>query len=93
VSGLAVMLIAMGIADACGRLTDRVWPAVVIAPAVVVGGAALAGLWHLGDIVLLVIAAVASVVWLLLCARAERIGEAPLVLFACAVGLLIVLSG
>jgi hypothetical protein len=96
VSGLAVMLIAMGIADACRRLTDRVWPAVVIAPAVVVGGAALAGLWHLGDIALLVIAAVASVVWLLLCARAERTGEhelAPLVLFACAVGLLIVLSG
>jgi hypothetical protein len=96
VSGLAVMLIAMGIADVCRRLTDRLWVPIVIAPGVVVGCAAVAGLWHLGDIPLLVIAAAASVAWLLLCVRAERTGEhelAPLALFACAVGLLIVLSG
>ena len=95
-SGLAVMLIAVGVADVCRRLTERLWVPVVIAPVVVVGGAALAGLWHVGDIALLVIAAVASVGWLLLCARAERTGEhevAPLVLFGSAVGLLIVLSG
>jgi len=95
-SALAVMLIAVGIADVCRRLTDRLWVPAVVAPVVVVGCAALAGLWHLGDIALLVIAAVASVGWLLLCARAERTGEqelAPLVLFGGAVGLLIVLSG
>jgi hypothetical protein len=96
VSGLAVMLIAMGIADVCRRLTDRLWVPAVVAPVVVVGCAALAGLWHLGDIALLLIAAVASIGWLLLCARAERTGEhevAPLVLFGAAAGLLIVLSG
>jgi hypothetical protein len=96
VSGLAVMLIAMGIADVCRRLTDRLWVPAVVAPVVVVGCAALAGLWHLGDITLLLIAAVASIGWLLLCARAERTGEhevAPLVLFGAAAGLLIVLSG
>jgi hypothetical protein len=96
VSGLAVMLIAMGIADVCRRLVRPLWVPVVIAPAVVVGSAALAGLWHLGDIALLVIAAVASVGWLLLGARAERTGErelAPLVVFGTAVGLLIMLSG
>jgi hypothetical protein len=96
VSGLAVMLIAMGIADVCRRLTDRLWVPAAVAPVAVVGCAALAGLWHLGDIALLVIAAVASVGWLLLCARAERTGEhelAPLALFGGTVGLLIVLSG
>jgi hypothetical protein len=96
VSGLAVMLIAMGIADVCRRLTHRLWVAAIVAPVVVVGCAALAGLWHLGDIALLVIAAVASAGWPLLCARAEQTGEhetAPLVLFGVAAGVLIVLSG
>jgi hypothetical protein len=96
VSGLAVMLIAMGIADVCRRLTDRLWVPGVVALVVVVSCAALAGLWHVGDIALLVIAAVATVGWLLLCARAERTGEhevAPLVLFGAAVGILILLSG
>ena len=68
----------------------------MIAPIAVVGAAALAGLWHLGDIVLLLIAAAATVGWLLLCARAERTGEhewAPLTLFGVTVGLLILLSG
>jgi hypothetical protein len=90
------MLIAIGIADMCRRLTVRMWVPVVVAPVVIVVCALLAGLWHLGDIVLLVIAAAASIGWLSLCARAERKGEreaAPLVLFGLAVGLLIVLSG
>ena len=52
-SALAVMLIAMGIADVTRRLTDRSWVPPAVAPAVVVGCAVLAGLWHLGDIVLL----------------------------------------
>ena len=95
-SALAVMLIAMCLADLSRRLIDRVWTAAVVAPAVVVGCAALAGLWHVGDIVLLVIAAAASVAWGVLCARAERTGErelTPLVIFGVAAGLLVVLSG
>lgn len=91
-----MMLIAMGIGDVFRYQTDRTWPAVTAAPVAVVVAAVLAGLWHLGDIPLLVIAAVASVVWLLLCARAERTGShelAPLALFGSAVGLLILLSG
>jgi hypothetical protein len=90
------MLIAIGIADMCRRLTVRMWVPVLVAPVVIVVCALLAGLWHLGDIVLLVIAAAASIGWLSLCAHAEREGEreaAPLVLFGLAVGLLIVLSG
>ena len=95
-SGLAVMLIAMGIADIARRVVDRVWVPVVVAPAVVVGCATLAGLWHLGDVILLVLAAVAAVVWVVLCGRAERTGErelTPLVVFGVAVALLILLSG
>lgn len=95
-SGLAVMLIAVGVADVCRRLTDRIWVPVVVAPLTVVGCAVLAGLWHLGDIALLVIAATASVWWVVLCARAERTGErevTPLVVFGGAAGLLIMLSG
>jgi hypothetical protein len=96
VSALAVMLIAMGIADVTRRLTDRSWVPPVVAPAVVVTCAALAGLWHASDIVLMEIAAVASAVWVVLCVRAERTGErelTPLVVFGAAVGLLILLSG
>jgi hypothetical protein len=96
VSGLAVMLIATGIADVFRRRTDRVWLPAAVAPVVVVVCAVLAGLWHLGDISLLVVAAAASVCWVLLCARAERSGEhelAPLAVFGAAVSVLIVLSG
>jgi hypothetical protein len=96
VSALAVMLIAMGGADILRRLTARLWVPAVVAPAIVAGCAALAGLWRLGDIVLLVLAAVASVVWVTTCARAERSGErevTPLVVFGVATGLLILLSG
>ena len=62
---------------------------VVVAPVAVAATAALAGLWHLGDIALLLIAAAASVGWLLLCARTERTGDhewAPLALFGGASG-------
>jgi hypothetical protein len=96
VSALAVMLIATGIADISRRLTGRVWVSAVVAPAVVVACAALGGLWHLGDIVLLVIAAAASIGWVVLFARAEKTGErelTPLVVFGVAVGLLVLLSG
>ena len=86
-SALAVMLIAMGIADAVRRLTRAQWVPLVIAPAVVVACAALSGLWHLGDLPLLAIAAAAGVGWVVLCARAERTGEhqgAPLAVFGIA---------
>ena len=91
-----MMLIAMGVADVARRLTGRTWVPPVVAPAVVVGCAALAGLWHANDIVLLEIAVAASIAWVVLCARAERTGDrelAPLIVFAVAVGLLIMLSG
>ena len=95
-SALAVMLIAMGIADAVRRLTRSVWVPPVTAPVVVVACAALSGLWHLGDLPLLAIAAAAGVGWVLLCARAEKSGEhqgAPLAVFGIALTLLILLSG
>ena len=86
-STVAAMLIAMGIADAVRRLTRAVWVPAVVAPAVVVACAALSGLWHLGDVPLLAIAAVAGSGWVVLCARAERTGEhqgAPLAVFGIA---------
>ena len=95
-SPLAAMLIAMGIADAVRRLTRAVWVPAVVAPAVVVACAVLSGLWHLGDLPLLAIAAAAGSGWVVLCARAERTGEhqgAPLAVFGIALTLLIVLSG
>jgi hypothetical protein len=95
VSALAAMLIAVGIADAVGRLVCRVWVPAVIAPTVVVVCAALSGLWHHGDIPLLIIAAAAGASWVLLGARAER-GDhegAPLAVFGLALAALILLSG
>ena len=74
-SALAVMLIAMGIADACRRLIRVLWIPVVVAPIAVAGAAATAGLWHLGDIALLLLAAAASIGWLVLCAHSERTGD------------------
>ena len=95
-SALAVMLIAMGVADIIRRLTDRLWVPAVIAPAVIVGCSALAGLWRLGDIVLAVVAVVAAVGWVVSGARAERTGRgqlAPLLMFGTGVAVLILLSG
>jgi hypothetical protein len=95
-SALAVLLIAVGVGDACRRMVPVQWLPPVIAVAVTVTCALLAGLWHPGDVVLLVLAAVASVLWLLLCGRAERTGKgqaAPLAVFGIAVTLLILLSG
>ncbi|WP_102141623.1 hypothetical protein [Mycobacterium hubeiense] len=95
-SALAVMLIAIGLADVGRRLTRRLWAPIVLALVAVGGCALLAGLCHVGDIAPLVIAAASSVAWVVLCARAERTGEhevAPLVVFGVAVAVLIVLSG
>jgi hypothetical protein len=96
VSALAVLLIAIGVADAVRRLARALWVPAVVAPIVVLVCAALSGLWHLGDIPLLAIAAAAGVGWVLLGARAERSGDhegAPLVVFGLALATLILLSG
>ncbi|MBX7448274.1 hypothetical protein GR927_09755 [Mycolicibacterium sp. 3033] len=71
---LAVFLIAVGVADLCGKLSVHRWPAVVAGPLTVVLGAAAAGLWHLGDISLLAVAAAVSVVWVILGDTAEQTG-------------------
>ncbi|OBG15834.1 hypothetical protein A5765_08830 [Mycolicibacterium celeriflavum] len=95
-SAVAVMLIAMGVADVIWRVTGRLWVSASTAPIVVVACAALAGLWRLGDIVLLIVAAAASVGWVVLGAHAERTGRgqvAPLLVFAAALAVLMVLSG
>lgn len=94
-SALGVMLVAMGIADGC-RSFRAGWVSLVVGPVVVVVVAALSALWHVGDIALLLVAAAATVVWRILCRRAERTGEqviAPLVVFFGAGSVLIVLSG
>ena len=94
-SALGVMLVAMGIADG-SRGFRAGWVSLVVGPVVVVVVAALSALWHVGDIALLLVAAAATVVWRILCRRAERTGEqviAPLVVFFGAGSVLIVLSG
>jgi hypothetical protein len=95
-SSLAVLLIAIGIADAVRRVTRAAWIASTTVPVVVVACAALAGLWHLGDLPLLLIAAAAGVGWVVLGARSDRSGDhqgAPLVIFGLALAALILLSG
>ncbi len=96
-SSVAVFLIAVGCADILRRLTSQAWPAVLAGPLTAVATAALCGLWHLGDVMVVGIAAVAAASWELACTRAERIGGrwqvGPLVLFAGVIATLIVLSG
>lgn len=95
-SAVAVLLIAMGIADAALRLIRTAWVAPVTAPVVVIACAALCGLWHPGDLPLLAIAAAAAVGWVVLGARAERTGQhhgAPLAMFGIGLAALILLSG
>ncbi|WP_197375365.1 hypothetical protein [Mycolicibacterium baixiangningiae] len=95
-SALAVLLIAVGLADMCRRVARRAWLPVAVVPAAVVGCALLAGLWHRGDIPLLVIACAAGIAWEVLGARAERTGHrqwAPLLVLASAAATLILLSG
>lgn len=95
-SALAVLLIAVGLADMCRRVTHRAWIPVAVVPAAVVGCALLAGLWHRGDVPLLLIGCAAGIAWQVLGARAERTGErpwAPLLVLASAAGTLILLSG
>ncbi|ORW30918.1 hypothetical protein AWB91_18255 [Mycobacterium paraense] len=95
-SAVAVLLLAVGIADLCRRAVRAAWAPLAAGPAVVVACAVLGALWHRGDIPLLVVAATAAVVWEWLCLRSERSGRqqaAPLAVFTAALALLIVLSG
>ena len=94
-SALAVLLVAVGIGDLCRRLVDVRWLAPAVAVAAVAACSLLGALWHVGDVILLVIAAAASVAWLLLCGRAERTGAhqaLPLSVFGLAVIALFLLS-
>jgi hypothetical protein len=96
VSAIAVLLIALGVADLCRRAVRAVWPPLVIGPIVVVVCAVLGALWRVGDVPLLVVAAAAVVAWEWLCPRSERTGKlqvAPLAVFATALALLALLSG
>jgi hypothetical protein len=95
-SALAVFFVAIGIADICRRLTGRRWLTLCCGPVVALVCALLAGLWHVGDLVLVVISAAAIVGWVLLCARTERDGArpaAPLLVFGAAVVVLGALAG
>jgi len=68
----------------------------VVALVAIVACVLFGALWHLGDVPTLVITAVTSVGWLLLCGRAERLGTnqaVPLAVFGTGVALLILLSG
>jgi hypothetical protein len=95
-SAVAVFLVALGVADLCRRAARAVWPPLVIGPVAVMVCATLGSLWHGGDIALIVLAAVAAVVWEWICLRSERTGRqqvAALAVFATALAVLIVLSG
>ena len=95
-SALAVLLVAVGIGDVCRRLVAIRWLPTVVALLAIVACVLLGALWHLGDVPPLVITAVTSVGWLLLCGRAERLGTnqaVPLAVFGTGVALLILLSG
>ena len=96
-SGVAVLLIAVGIADIVRTLSGRQWPAVLTGPVVAAASAALCGLWHLGDLLTVGGAAVAAVAWELSCTRAERTRgrrqALPLLFFGTALAVQILLAG
>jgi len=95
-SAVAVLLIAVGIADGWRRLSHAVWSPLVAGPVAVVACAALCRLWRAGDIVLLGLATTTAVVWEALCMRSERTGRSqstPLAVMVSALAVLIVLSG
>lgn len=95
-SALSVLLIAIGVADVCRRLTSRPWVPVTVVTGAVVTCALLAGLWHRGDLPLLTLAVAAGVTWEVLGVRAERTGHrpwAPLLALGASAAALILLSG
>lgn len=95
-SMLAMFLIATGLGDVTRRFTGTRWVPPVLAVAVLVAGSLLAGLWHLGDLPLLVIASIAVVGWNVACERTEQTGTRqglPLVIIGVALAALTLLSG
>lgn len=95
-SMLAMFLIATGLGDATRRFIGTRWVPPVLAVVVLAVGSLLAGLWHLGDLPLLVIASVAVVGWNVACERTEVTGTRqgiPLAIWGTAVTGLILLSG
>jgi hypothetical protein len=93
---LAMFLIATGLGDVTRRFIGTRWVPPVTAVMVLVAGALLAGLWHLGDLPLLVIASIAVVGWNVTCERTELTGTrqgVPLVIIGATVTALILLSG
>lgn len=96
-SMVAILLIAIGIGDLMRPLTSRAWPPALLAPALVVIGAALCGLWHRGDLVLGGIAVVAAAAWESSCTAADKWRDArqalPLIAFPGTILILFLLSG
>jgi hypothetical protein len=96
VSALAVLLVAVGVGDVSRTVVGKRWLPTVIGLAALVACALLAGLWHLGDVPLLIIAALTCVGWLVSCERADRMGTrqaTPMAVLGTGVVLLILLSG
>ncbi|GLP79250.1 hypothetical protein [Mycobacterium antarcticum] len=94
-SALAVFLIAVGAGDLGRRVVSARWAAPVVAVSTIVGCLLIGALWHVGDLILLVVAAIAAVAWLLLCDRAERSGRhqaLPLTVLGVAIVTLFLLS-
>lgn len=95
-SVLGVLLIAIGIGDITRSLTPHLWRAQAAGVLTVVVCAALAGLWHLGDLAMLVWSAAICVAWIRFAERAERTGTgqaAALTVFGVGVLGLSLLSG
>lgn len=95
-SVLAVLLIALGVADICSKVTCRRWLPLIAGPATVVTCGALAGLWRLGDIVLLIWSAAVSTLWVHLSGKAERTGRREgraLTVFGVGLALPLILAG
>jgi len=97
VSIIAVLLVAIGCTDLLRPLVSRRWISVALAPVVVIGLAALCGLWHRGDWLLVGIAAAVAVAWSYFSVAAEgwRTSRqaAPLLIFPGALLPLMALSG
>lgn len=95
-SAVAVLLVAVAIADICRRTVRAGWLPLATGPLVVAVFAALCGLWHVGDVSLLVMVAATALLWEWLCIHNERTGAhhaVPLAVLGAALALLIVLSG
>lgn len=95
-SAVAVLLIALALADSCRRALRSAWAPLAVGPVAVVLCAALGGLWHAGDVALLALVAATVVVWEWVCRRSEKSGThqvAPLAVFAAGLAVPTVLSG